>query len=82
MKKGLDDWCLFLGVRDTGGGKAACLLPEAHVISKLPGCGPEGTVEEMCREFEARFARRCPRFSQTQESPQAGPSAYVYCRWR
>ena len=45
-RKGLDDWNLFLGVKDTGGGKAACLLPEAQVISLILGGDPEGEVTE------------------------------------
>jgi hypothetical protein len=46
VKKGLDGWNLFLGVRDTGGGKAACLLPQAQILSLLLGCGPEEMVKE------------------------------------
>jgi hypothetical protein len=47
-RKGLDDWNLFLGVKDRGDGKAACLLPEAQVISLLLGGDPEGVVTETC----------------------------------
>lgn len=47
-RKGLNDWNLFLGVKDTGGGKAACLLPEAQVISLILGGDPEGEVTETC----------------------------------
>jgi hypothetical protein len=48
MKKGLDDWNLYLGIKDRGDGKAACILPEAQVISLLLGGDPEGVVTETC----------------------------------
>jgi hypothetical protein len=48
VKKGLDDWNLFLGVKNRGDGKAACLLPEAQAVSLLLGGNPEGVVTETC----------------------------------
>jgi hypothetical protein len=48
VKKGLDDWNLYLGIKDRGDGKAACLVPEAQVISLLLGGDPEGVVTETC----------------------------------
>ena len=48
VKKGLDDWNLFLGIKDRGDGKAACLVPEPQVISLLLGGDPEGMVTETC----------------------------------
>jgi len=48
VKKGLDDWNLFLGVKNRGDGKAACFLPEAQVISLLLRCDHEGKVTETC----------------------------------
>jgi len=48
VRKGLDDWNLYLGIKDRGDGKAACLLPEAQAISLLLGGNPEGVVTETC----------------------------------
>ena len=48
VKKGLDDWNLYLGIKDRGDGKAARLLPEAQVISLVLGGGHEGLVKETC----------------------------------
>ena len=44
----INDWNLFLGIKDRGDGKAACLLPEAQAISLLLGGNPEGVVTETC----------------------------------
>jgi hypothetical protein len=49
VKKGMDGrdgYCFFLGVKDTGDGNSACLIPEAQVISLLLGGDPEGVVTE------------------------------------
>ena len=48
VKKGLDDWNLFLGVKNRGDGKAACFLPEAQAISLLLGGDPDGVMTETC----------------------------------
>ena len=46
VKKGLDGWNLYLGIKEDGSGKAAWLLPEATVISLLVGGDPEQLLTE------------------------------------